>query len=57
VGGDGIALSVRSAAEAVQDVRGEQHVSVVWTGPPATRCPCEPLVRCWRRSSRRRRRA
>lgn len=39
VGGDGIALSVRSAAEAVQDVRGEQHVSVVWTGPASYEVP------------------
>ncbi len=39
IGGTGIALSVRTAAEAVQDVRGEQHVSVVWTGPASYEVP------------------
>lgn len=37
--GRGIALSVRAAADAVLDVRGEQHVSVVWTGPASYEVP------------------
>ena len=37
--GSWVALSVQAAADAVQDVRGEQHVSVVWTGPASYEVP------------------
>lgn len=37
--GDGIALAVRAAAEAVDDVRGEAELSVVWTGPASYEVP------------------
>ena len=39
VSGDGIALAVRAAAEAVSDVRGEAQLSVVWTGPASYEVP------------------
>jgi cardiolipin synthase A/B len=35
----GVALAVRTAAGAVQDVRGEEQVSVVWTGPASYEVP------------------
>lgn len=37
--GSSLALAVRSAADAVSDVRGEQQVSVVWTGPATYEVP------------------
>jgi cardiolipin synthase len=37
--GSAVALAVRAAADAVQDVRGEDHVSVVWTGPASYEVP------------------
>lgn len=37
--GVGIALAVRSAADAVRDVRGQAQVSVVWTGPASYEVP------------------
>lgn len=39
LGGASVALAVWSSAEAVEDVRGEQHVSVVWTGPASYEVP------------------
>jgi cardiolipin synthase A/B len=37
--GAGVALAVRCAADAVNEVRGEQQVSVVWTGPASYEVP------------------
>lgn len=37
--GAGVALAVRSSASAVDGVRGEQQVSVVWTGPASYEVP------------------
>jgi phosphatidylserine/phosphatidylglycerophosphate/cardiolipin synthase-like enzyme len=37
--GAGVALAVRSSADAVDEVRGEQEVSVVWTGPASYEVP------------------
>jgi phosphatidylserine/phosphatidylglycerophosphate/cardiolipin synthase-like enzyme len=37
--GAGVALAVRSSADAVDEVRGQQHVSVVWTGPATYEVP------------------
>jgi phosphatidylserine/phosphatidylglycerophosphate/cardiolipin synthase-like enzyme len=37
--GNGLALSVRAAAGAVQEMRGEEQVSVVWTGPASYEVP------------------
>ena len=37
--GIGVALAVRSSADAVDEVRGEQQVSVVWTGPASYEVP------------------
>jgi cardiolipin synthase A/B len=37
--GAGVALAVRCAADAVGEVRGEQQVSVVWTGPASYEVP------------------
>lgn len=37
--GLGVALAVRSSADAVDEVRGEQQVSVVWTGPASYEVP------------------
>jgi cardiolipin synthase len=37
--GAGVALAVRSSADAVDEVRGQQHVSVVWTGPASYEVP------------------
>jgi cardiolipin synthase A/B len=39
IGGAGVALTVRSSADAVDEVRGEQQVSVVWTGPASYEVP------------------
>ena len=39
IAGEALALSVRVAAEAVNEVRGEQQVSVVWTGPTSYEVP------------------
>lgn len=39
IAGAGVALAVHSAADAVEEVRGEQHVSVVWTGPASYEVP------------------
>jgi phosphatidylserine/phosphatidylglycerophosphate/cardiolipin synthase-like enzyme len=39
VEGLGVALAVRSCADAVAEVRGEQQVSVVWTGPASYEVP------------------
>ena len=38
-GGGSLALAVRAAADAVADARGEQQVSVVWTGPATYEVP------------------
>lgn len=35
----GVALAVRSAGDAVHDVRGQEQVSVVWTGPASYEVP------------------
>jgi phosphatidylserine/phosphatidylglycerophosphate/cardiolipin synthase-like enzyme len=37
--GAGIALAIRGAADAVSEVRGDQTVSVVWTGPTSYEIP------------------
>jgi phosphatidylserine/phosphatidylglycerophosphate/cardiolipin synthase-like enzyme len=37
--GGGVALAVRAAGEAVDDLRGAQDVSVVWTGPASYEVP------------------
>lgn len=37
--GLGVALAVRSSADAVGEMRGEQQVSVVWTGPASYEVP------------------
>lgn len=37
--GPGVALAVRCAVDAVNEVRGEQQVSVVWTGPASYEVP------------------
>jgi phosphatidylserine/phosphatidylglycerophosphate/cardiolipin synthase-like enzyme len=37
--GAGVALAVRCAADSVNEVRGEQQVSVVWTGPASYEVP------------------
>jgi phosphatidylserine/phosphatidylglycerophosphate/cardiolipin synthase-like enzyme len=37
--GRSLALAVRVAADAVADIRGEQQVSVVWTGPASYEVP------------------
>jgi phosphatidylserine/phosphatidylglycerophosphate/cardiolipin synthase-like enzyme len=37
--GESIALAVHTAADAVTDIRGEQQVSVVWTGPASYEVP------------------
>jgi phosphatidylserine/phosphatidylglycerophosphate/cardiolipin synthase-like enzyme len=37
--GRSVALAVRAAADAVADTRGEQQVSVVWTGPASYEVP------------------
>jgi phosphatidylserine/phosphatidylglycerophosphate/cardiolipin synthase-like enzyme len=37
--GAGVALAIRASADAVDDVRGEQQVSVVWTGPASYEVP------------------
>lgn len=37
--GAGVALAVRAATAAVEDVRDLQHVSVVWTGPASFEVP------------------
>jgi phosphatidylserine/phosphatidylglycerophosphate/cardiolipin synthase-like enzyme len=39
LGTAGVALAVRAAAGAVHDVRGEEQVSVVWTGPASYEVP------------------
>lgn len=39
LGGAGVALAVRCSANAVGEVRGEQQVSVVWTGPASYEVP------------------
>lgn len=39
VHGSGVALSVRAAAAAVHEMRGEQQVFVVWTGPAGYEVP------------------
>lgn len=39
VGGAGISLAVRAAADAVDEMRGEQQVSVAWTGPASYEVP------------------
>lgn len=37
--GGGVALAVRASADAVEEVRGEERVSVVWTGPTSYEVP------------------
>jgi phosphatidylserine/phosphatidylglycerophosphate/cardiolipin synthase-like enzyme len=37
--GAGVALAVRASADAVVEVRGEEQVSVVWTGPASYEVP------------------
>lgn len=37
--GDGVALAVRCSADVVDGLRGEQQVSVVWTGPASYEVP------------------
>jgi len=39
ISGGGLALAVRAAAEAVDEVRGEAQLSVVWTGPASYEVP------------------
>jgi cardiolipin synthase A/B len=39
LGGAGVALAVWSSADAVDEVRGQQQVSVVWTGPATYEVP------------------
>lgn len=39
IGSAGVALAVRAAAVAVDDMRGEQQVSVAWTGPDTSEVP------------------
>lgn len=37
--GDGVALALRCSADVVDELRGEQQVSVVWTGPASYEVP------------------